>query len=92
MQDNEDVERTGRKPDAQVPASVQERIRRRLGSAFGSKLEWCGIGDEVSVRPASKYSSREIHEAVFHVRPERRHVAGLDEGIRSRARRLHARV
>ena len=90
LQDDEDAERIVRKPDVQVSAPVQQRIRRRLRLAFGSKIEWCGIGDEVSVRPASKFSSRDIHEAVFDVLPERRCIADLDEGIRSRARRLHA--
>lgn len=90
LQDSEGVERIGRKPDVQVSAPVQKRIRRRLGLAFGSKIEWCRTGDDVSVRPASKFSSRDIHEAVFHVLPERRCIAGLDEGIRFRARRLHA--
>ena len=85
------MERMGRQPDAQVPVSVQANIRHRRGSASGSQIERCGIDDEVIVRPASKYSSRGIHEAVFQVRPERRCLADFDEGIRARVRRLHAR-
>ena len=85
------VERVESKITAQGQVSVPARIRRRLGLTSGSKIEWCEIGDEVIVRRASKYSSRDIHEAVFDSPPPRRSVADMDEGIRSRARRTHAR-
>ena len=85
------VERTESKITAQGQVSVPARIRRRLGLTPGSKIEWCEVGDEVVVRRASKYSSRDIHEAVFDGPPQRRSVADMDEGIRSRMRRTHAR-
>lgn len=81
----------GRQPDAQVPVSVQARTRRR-GPTSGLQIESCGIEDEALVRPSSKYSSRDIHEAVFLVCPERRCLSDFDEGIRTRVRRLHVRV
>ena len=46
-------------------------------------MEWCERGDEVIVRRASKYSSLDIHEAVFGKPPTRRSVEDMDEGIRS---------
>jgi len=76
---------------AQGQVSVPSRIRHRLGLTPGSRIVWCEIGDEVIVRRASKFSSRDIHMAVFDKPPERRSVADMDEGIRSRARRTHAR-
>lgn len=82
----------GRQPDTQVPVSVQARTRRRRGPTSGLQIESCGIEDEALVRPSSKYSSRDIHEAVFLVRPERRCLSDFDEGIRTRVRRLHVRV
>ena len=85
------VERTESKITAQGQVSVPVRIRRRLGLTPGSKIEWCEVGDDVIVRRASKYSSQDIHEAVFDTPPQRRSVADMDEGIRSRARRTHAR-
>ena len=85
------VERTESKITAQGQVSVPARIRRRLGLTPGSKIEWCEVGDDVIVRRASKYSSRDIHEAVFDTPPQRRSVAEMDEGIRSMARRTHAR-
>ena len=86
-----EVERVESKITAQGQVSVPARIRRRLGLTPGSKIEWCEIRDEVVVRRASKYSSRDIHEAVFDTRPDRRIIADMDAGIRSRARRTHAR-
>lgn len=84
------MERIESKISAQGQVSVPARIRHRLGLTPGSKIEWCEIGDEVIVRRASKFSSRDIHEAVFDTPPERRSVADMDEGIRSRVRRKHA--
>ena len=76
---------------SQGQVSVPARIRRKLGLTPGSRLEWCERGDEVIVRRASKYSSLDIHEAVFATPPARRSVEEMDEGIRSRMRRRHAR-
>ena len=76
---------------SQGQVSVPARIRRKLGLTPGSRLEWCERGDEVIVRRASKYSSLDIHEAVFGTPPARRSVEEMDEGIRSRMRRSHAR-
>ena len=76
---------------SQGQVSVPARIRRKLGLTPGSRLEWCERGDEVIVRRASKYSSLDIHEAVFGTPPARRSVEEMDEGIRSHVRRRHAR-
>ena len=84
------MERIESKITAQGQVSVPVQIRRRLGLTPGSKIEWCESGGEVVVRRASKYSSRDIHEAVFEKLPEPRSVADMDEGIRSRARRRYA--
>ena len=76
---------------AQGQVSVPVRIRRKLGLTPGSTVEWCERGEEVIVRRASKYSSLDIHEAVFGSPPARRSIEDMDEGIRSRVRRTHAR-
>ena len=85
------MERIESKISAQGQVSVPARIRRRLGLTPGSRIEWCEVGDEVIVRRASKFSSRDIHDAVFDTPPERRSVSDMDEGIRARIRRKHAR-
>ena len=84
------MERTESRITAQGQVSVPARIRRRLGLTPGSKIEWCEIGDEVIVRRASKFSSQDIHDAVFDTPPERRSVSDMDEGIRAGMRRKHA--
>ena len=84
------MERIESKITDQGQVSVPARIRRRLGLAPGSKIEWCESGGEVVVRRASKFSSQDIHTAVFDKPPEPRSVADMDEGIRSRMRRKHA--
>ena len=85
------MERIESKTTAQGQVSVPARIRQRLGLTPGSKIEWCEVGDDMIVRQASKYSSQDIHEAVFDTPPQCRSVADMDEGIRSRARHTHAR-
>ena len=84
------MERIESKITAQGQVSIPARIRRRLGLTPGSKIEWCESGGEVVVRRASKFSSQDIHEAVFDKPPKLRSVADMDEGIRSRVRRKHA--
>ena len=85
------MERIESRITAQGQVSVPARIRHRLGLTPGSKVEWCEIGDEVIVRRASKFSSQDIHDAVFDTPPERRSVSDMDEGIRARVRHKHAR-
>ena len=76
---------------SQGQVSIPARIRRKLGLTPGSKVEWCERGEEVIMRRASKYSSQDIHEAVFGTPPDRRSIDDMDEGIRSRMQRTHAR-
>ena len=76
---------------SQGQVSIPAPIRRKLGLTPGSTVEWLERGDEVMVRRASKYSSLDIHEAVFGSPPARRSIEDMDEGIRSRMRRTHAR-
>ena len=76
---------------SQGQVSIPARIRRKLGLTPGSRVEWCERGDEVLVRRASKYSSLDIHEAVFSAPPARTSVEDMDEGIQSHMRRTHSR-
>jgi AbrB family looped-hinge helix DNA binding protein len=85
------MERIESKITSQGQVSIPARIRRKLGVAPGSTVEWCERGEEVVVRRASKYSSLDVHKAVFSSPPARRSLEDLDEGIRSRMRRTHAR-
>ena len=76
---------------SQGQVSIPAPIRRKLGLTPGSTVEWRERGDDVIVRRASKYSSLDIHKAAFQTRPARKSIEDMDEGIRSRMRRIHAR-
>lgn len=76
---------------SQGQVSIPAPIRRKLGLTPGSTVEWRERGDDVIVRRASKYSSLDIHKAAFGTLPARKSIEDMDEGIRSRMRRTHAR-
>ena len=72
--------------------SVPVDIRRKLGIGPGSILEWEEEGDKIVVRRASRFSSEDIHQALFGARkPETRTVDQLKDGIRHYARKRYAR-
>ena len=72
--------------------SVPAGVRRKLGVGPGSLLEWAEDGDRIVVRRAGRYSSEEIHQAVFGgLTPEPRSVDDLKQGIRTYIRKRHAR-
>jgi AbrB family looped-hinge helix DNA binding protein len=80
------------KVTAQGQISVPMDVRRKLGVGPGSLLEWEEEGDKVVVRRAGRFSSEDIHRALFGTRtPERRSAGELKEGIRSYARVRYAR-
>ena len=76
---------------AQGQISVPAKIRQRLGVGPGSVLEWDEEGDQVVVRKAGRYTSEDIHRALFKTAPKRRPLADLKDGIRKDIRRRHAR-
>ena len=76
---------------AQGQISVPAEIRRKLGVGPGSVLEWQDEGDRVVVRRAARYSSEDIHRAVFAQPPAPRTTVELKEGIAEHIRKKHAR-
>jgi AbrB family looped-hinge helix DNA binding protein len=80
------------KVTAQGQISVPVEVRRRLGIGPGSVLEWDEYGEHIIVRRAGRYTSQDLHRAVFPDGPPRRRtVADIKEGIRQRMRRRRAR-
>lgn len=79
------------KVTTQGQISVPLEVRKRLGIGPGSILEWDDEDGAVVVRRAGRYSSAEIHGAVFPRKPSRRSLRELREGIRTAVRRRHAR-
>ena len=77
---------------AQGQISVPLAVRRKLGVGPGSVLEWDEEGGQVVVRRSGRYSSEDIHKALFpEGPPKRRTVEEIKEGIRQHIRERHAR-
>ncbi|MBI4247436.1 MAG: AbrB/MazE/SpoVT family DNA-binding domain-containing protein [Candidatus Rokubacteria bacterium] len=77
---------------AQGQVSVPVEVRRRLGVGPGATLEWNERGGAIVVRRAGRYSSEEMHRALFPKRaPKPRTTEQIKEGIRRYTRTRHAR-
>jgi AbrB family looped-hinge helix DNA binding protein len=80
------------KVTAQGQISVPARVRRKLGIGPGSVLEWEEEGDKIVVRRSGRYTSEEMHRALFPKRAPRPHTLDeMTEGIRRHVRERHAR-
>ena len=80
------------KVTAQGQISVPAGIRQKLGIGPGSILEWDQDGDQIVVRRSARFTSQDIHRALFPERaPKSRTVDDMKEGIRRRARERKAR-
>ncbi len=75
---------------AQGQISVPAEVRRRLAIGPGSVLEWDQEGATIVVRRAGRYTSQDLHEALFKQAPRPRALAELKEGITHHMRRRHA--
>jgi AbrB family looped-hinge helix DNA binding protein len=75
---------------AQGQISVPVEVRQRLGVGPGSILEWDEQNDHVIVRRAGRYTSEEVHRALFpEVGPAGR-APDVKEAIRKYIRKKHA--
>jgi AbrB family looped-hinge helix DNA binding protein len=78
------------KVTAQGQVSVPAKVRQRLGVGPGSVLEWDEEGDRVIVRKAGRYSSEDIHRALFSRPPRPRSMDEMKAGIRQAVKKRHA--
>ena len=76
---------------AQGQISVPAAVRRRLGLGPGSTLEWHEDGENVVVRRAGRFTSTDLHQAIFASPPRPRTLSELTAGLKKHARRRHAR-
>jgi antitoxin PrlF len=76
---------------AQGQISVPAEVRRRLGIGPGSILEWEQQGERIVVQRAGRYSSEDLHRALFPKPPKPRSLAELEEGVPRFVRSRHAR-
>ena len=80
------------KVTAQGQISVPAGIRRKLGIGPGSILEWDEDGEKIVVRRSARFTSQDIHRALFPKQaPKSRTVDDMKEGIRRSVRERHAR-
>ena len=75
---------------AQGQISVPATIRKKLGVGPGSVLEWDDDGDQVVVRRAGRFSSEEIHRALFATPPKPKTLADLKAGVPQHIKRRRA--
>jgi antitoxin PrlF len=76
---------------AQGQISVPAEVRKKLGVGPGSVLEWDEQDDKFVVRRSGRYTSEDVHRALF---PDRAPVSGegdVKEAIRKYIRKRHAR-
>lgn len=77
---------------SQGQISVPSAIRKKLGLAPGSILEWHeNEQGEISVKRASKYTSADIHHAIFDTPPQPKTVEEMDGSIRAHFRKMTER-
>ncbi len=77
---------------AQGQVSVPAAVRKKLGVGPGSILEWDADGENVVVRRSARFSSADIHRALFPKQPSvPRSIDELREGIREYVRKRYAR-
>jgi len=76
---------------AQGQISVPAEVRKKLGVGPGSVLEWDEQNDEVVVRRAGRYTSDDIHRALFPQKVTKSSGGAVKEGIRKYIRKRHAR-
>ncbi len=79
------------KVTAQGQISVPVEVRRKLGVGPGSVLEWDEQDDQVVVRRAGRYTSQDVHNALFPKKAPKGKPADVKDAIRTYIRKRHAR-
>jgi antitoxin PrlF len=79
------------KVTAQGQISVPAEVRKKLGVGPGSVLEWAEQNDQVVVRRAGRYTSQDVHSALFPDPAEKKKPAEVKHAIRKYMRKRHAR-
>jgi AbrB family looped-hinge helix DNA binding protein len=80
------------KVTAQGQTSVPAEVRKKLGIGPGSVLEWHEQDGSVVVRRAGRFSSSEVHQAVFPKgTPRGKSVPDVKTALRAAIRHRHAR-
>ena len=77
---------------SQGQISVPVDVRRKLGVGPGSILEWDEEGDKIIVRRSGRFTSEDVHRALFaQDSPKPRTADEMKAGIRRLMKKRHAR-
>jgi antitoxin PrlF len=77
---------------AQGQISVPAAVRRKLGVGPGAILEWHEDGERIVVCRAGRYTSADVHRALFSKRPAAaRTIEEMKAGLRQYIKACHAR-
>ncbi len=77
---------------AQGQISVPAEVRKKLGVGPGSILEWEEDGDKMVVRRSGRFTSEDVHRALFPKKAPARHtIEEMKESIGQRVKERHAR-
>ena len=76
---------------AQGQISVPVEVRKKLGVGPGSVLEWDEQNDQVVIRRAGRYTSEDVHNALFPEEGEEEGPVDVKDAIRKSIRKRHAR-
>ncbi len=77
---------------AQGQLTIPAAVRKELGLSPGSTIEWDKEGEKIVVRRVGKYTSLDIHRALFgNKKPERRSLRQLNESKARYASERYAR-
>jgi antitoxin PrlF len=80
------------KVTAQGQISVPVEVRKKLGIGPGSILEWEEDGEKMVVRRSGRYTSEDIHRALFPKKAPARHtIEEMKESIGQRVKDRYAR-
>lgn len=80
------------KVTAQGQISVPAEVRKKLGIGPGSVLEWHELNGSIVVRRAGRFSSVEVHHALFPKgTPMGTSVLNVKAAIRTAIRKRHGR-
>lgn len=79
------------KVTVQGQISVPAEVRKKLGVGPGSVLEWHEQDDQVVVRRAARFSSQDVHQALFPEASAHAVAPDVKAAIRKYVRKRHAR-
>jgi AbrB family looped-hinge helix DNA binding protein len=91
MCENRDMVIARSKITSQSQISVPYAIRKKLGIGPGSVLEWMDDGENIVVKRAIRYSSEDIHDAVFAAKPKPKTLDELKAGVTKAIKEKHAK-